>query len=505
MKLSLEEVREHVPGIVTEDMLRFARDEVFAELHCIFITCAGKNKTRRRIAHCTHCGHEFSGADLSHGKWAPCPNCHFKSKVYYAWFSRRPCVEYGSMVYWQKSAIDPNAVTAIEVDLKLDMRGDVALFGVPRIEADMKEMFVFAYGKGDIRYTKYWSGWARTETISNPIKSKTIQSRISEHSFHESVAGTAFERMGVREYEAWYSIECMDMASRWPSFEYIHKLGFKKLLLERMRGNATYGAVHWNGRNVQSVLGLSKAELKEVKGEEIGYAELYVLRKMKKHEHPTTIAEAIQITDLLCPFGKQEIDEIFRIGHPKKVMGYYEQQKKKSGRYYGAHSVHQDYMDYRAQCIQLGLDLGDSAIRWPNDLHQAHQNLTVQIQYKENACMDEKIKKRVAGLKQFVFSDGSVELRPFVSSKEIIDEGSALNHCVGGYVKRYAEGGTILCALRLAEAPDTPWHTVEFTTDGRMVQCRGQRNQTGAEDKPLLDAFWAAYYERKTKKARKSA
>lgn len=279
-----------------------------------------------------------------------------------------------------------------------------------------------------------------------------------------------------------------------------------------MRGVPTYWAINWNGKSIISVLGLTKADVKEIKrtGVEIDFCTLYLLRKMRKRGQQLSVTEASKIAVSISPWGKREVDEMMKIENPQKQISYYKKQLQvKDDRglhhYYWPSGVHNDYKDYRNQCIMLGLDLNDSAICWPADLYQAHQNLTVQIKYKENAELDGKVKLRAARLKNYSYSYESIFMRPFTSSKEIIDEGAALNHCVGGYVKRYADGGTILCALRRADAPDTPWHTVEFATDGRLVQCRGLRNQTSEEDKPLLDAFWAAFEEHRTKKVRKTA
>ena len=49
-------------------------------------------------------------------------------------------------------------------------------------------------------------------------------------------------------------------------------------------------------------------------------------------------------------------------------------------------------------------------------------------------------------------SDIAIDKFEDAFENEIIDEGTALHHCVGGYVKRYADGWTILCALRRIDA-----------------------------------------------------
>ena len=84
--------------------------------------------------------------------------------------------------------------------------------------------------------------------------------------------------------------------------------------------------------------------------------------------------------------------------------------------------------------------------------------------------------------KKYTFRAGDVVLEPFATLAEVIQEGSQQSICIGGYAKRYAAGGTILCKMRHASAPDVPWHAVEFDKTGRMVQCRGYKNHTWAED-----------------------
>ena len=63
--------------------------------------------------------------------------------------------------------------------------------------------------------------------------------------------------------------------------------------------------------------------------------------------------------------------------------------------------------------------------------------------------------------------------------QDIVKEGVALNHCVGSYVNRAANGNTIILFLRKKSSPDTPFITLEINpTQNTLVQAEG-RNRRG--------------------------
>lgn len=63
--------------------------------------------------------------------------------------------------------------------------------------------------------------------------------------------------------------------------------------------------------------------------------------------------------------------------------------------------------------------------------------------------------------------------------QDIVKEGVALNHCVGSYVNRAANGNTIILFLRKKSSPDTPFVTLEINpTQNTLVQAEG-RNRRG--------------------------
>lgn len=160
---------------------------------------------------------------------------------------------------------------------------------------------------------------------------------------------------------------------------------------------------------------------------------------------------------------------------------------------------------------RLGEDLGRDANAFPSDLRAAEARATERLRRQREeldtasrAKKDEMIAKRLDQLtKRYGFSFGGLTLRPAKDSAEVIREGKALHHCVGGYVDSYAAGATAICVLRRDVDPNAPWRTVEIK-NGRVIQDRGYHNDVKNFGIPMTDAyraalalFWEAWRERR--------
>jgi hypothetical protein len=112
-------------------------------------------------------------------------------------------------------------------------------------------------------------------------------------------------------------------------------------------------------------------------------------------------------------------------------------------------------------------------------------------------------KKHYDTLKSLAYAkDGLMVLVP-KTCQEIIDEGRALNHCVGSYVDRVMQGDTTILFIRQASDPENPYFTMEWRNK-RIVQVRGKRNCDAPDDvKAFLDAWLSRQNKHRAKTARK--
>ncbi|MHB1153541.1 MAG: PcfJ domain-containing protein [Eubacteriales bacterium] len=148
--------------------------------------------------------------------------------------------------------------------------------------------------------------------------------------------------------------------------------------------------------------------------------------------------------------------------------------------------LHRDYID-SAELLQY--DLKNEVVFFPKNLVKAHDTastLAMRIrsenEAKELSGKNAESKKTFQDLyknrdKQYVFSDDNYCIIQPEGMHEIIYEGKILQHCVGGYALRHAEGKTTILFMRLTGAPEIPYQTIEMQ-DKEKRQIQGYKNRT---------------------------
>ena len=79
---------------------------------------------------------------------------------------------------------------------------------------------------------------------------------------------------------------------------------------------------------------------------------------------------------------------------------------------------------------------------------------------------------------------------------EITTEGQVLNHCVGGYLDRHAQGYTTIMFLRKNEALSTPFYTIEVDNNNTIVQIHGKHNRWLGNDPEAIPFVYEWISER---------
>ncbi len=109
-------------------------------------------------------------------------------------------------------------------------------------------------------------------------------------------------------------------------------------------------------------------------------------------------------------------------------------------------------------------------------MQQAHDDASKLFDRKKVQRYNDKILSDYPALaKKFRMSKKGLMIVPPKSAEEIVAEGQALHHCVGGYVSRVASNETVILFLREKKQPDIPFYTIEVM-DGEVAQIRGQNN-----------------------------
>lgn len=144
------------------------------------------------------------------------------------------------------------------------------------------------------------------------------------------------------------------------------------------------------------------------------------------------------------------------------------------------------YIDYLRLMEQCNVPINETNA-CPRNLFRAHEHLVelnnaLEREREEQAKRnrDRELKNKFDELiKTRQYMEMEINGLKFVLPKkasDIVNEGSALHHCVSTYVDRHASGTITIVFIRNAEAPKKPLYTMEFCKK-EIVQIRAKYNQ----------------------------
>lgn len=491
---------------------------------------------------CGACGHRHSGDTFKSDKtWdrVQCPACGYHVAIKDEWRGRKNMIDEWFVGLWYKSPVEPETVCFAGAYMCTDYRRDM-----PWLEkADIYPTRLCAFSPGEsLSYKRYpwysWGkdadktglkGWLRMKRATKggniPVGagSRKINVCIDTDSFERAMSGTKLKRVwdlletNVGRYTDIDKTPELDAIARWASLEYMHKAGFTQLAREGLDGGFRKSAhIRPRAKRLDKVLGISAwyASQLRLQGDagKVTQNTLEVYHAFKRAGIEIAPRELMQVAREFSHGWERGAEAIARVAPAlkRKAFAYMRKHNTADNSYW----KYNDICDYWRQLEALGAGLDDKYALMPKDLDAAHARATAQLaalreekKLKEAAKTDAACAKRARALKRkYTFEFDGLILAPFESAQEVVLEGMALKHCIGGYVQSYAEGNTILCKLRKTDAPDTPYMSVEFTKYGMRTQCRGLHNKQGTpEEQERIRAFWAAFEARETDKKRESA
>ena len=168
------------------------------------------------------------------------------------------------------------------------------------------------------------------------------------------------------------------------------------------------------------------------------------------------------------------------------------------------------YFDYIDQAQKIGAFSMDTGFLFPRDLERAHDRIAGVYNAKLEAERLEKNKEllaRSATLTKrlcaaYCYEDEHYTVVVPRTMDDIVYEGKALHHCVGGYAQRHFEGVAVIVFIRRKEMVSTPYFTVELNPrSGSIVQIHGFRNCNPDPDlQAFVDAWQTEVQKRRKKK-----
>lgn len=299
--------------------------------------------------------------------------------------------------------------------------------------------------------------------------------------------------------------------------------------------------IKWGEKDPRKVFDLNGRELKEFLDGDKDLDILAIYKALRKNDQGTTIQAVREAANTL---GAMQLKDVSKVISEmpglklERLMQYFDRHTgpRCGGRgVMTASGVARMWLDYISFAKQLGYDLKNPLIRTPKNLDLKHteayqavvaiheEQLRIERERdriararrkKEEIAaakhQDESVHGRAEALnRRYGFESEHYMIRPPVSAREIVEEGRALRHCVGGYAGRHAAGTATILFLRSKEQPDVPLCTIEMRGN-TIVQIHGYQNDAGQRVTPrekyreILEPWlaWVAAGSKRTKDGR---
>jgi len=143
-------------------------------------------------------------------------------------------------------------------------------------------------------------------------------------------------------------------------------------------------------------------------------------------------------------------------------------------------SILNDYYD-------MASVIGRKVKKYPKYLRSMHD--IISANYNAHKKEYDELKFQQMMRKELLYKDREFCIVLPESSKDIVREGTDLNHCVSSYVDKVLQGSTYIAFLRATKKPEQSLVTVEVQ-DTRVIQAKGSYNRAMTpEEKKFLEKF----------------
>lgn len=491
-----EEYLSHFNGEITKEIGDYVNNTVFEEARYIFT----EKRKGQQYGYCTHCNKEFRTSGLKHKSYAKCPYCGGNHKVQSTAYKRSSLVHNASFVFFEKSTIDTSTILAVEYFVTRDFGSD---YKRVRDLYTVLGLSIFEPGKSTMLKKNNWTAtWEKRNSVFKVGRGQWFRrydGYTSFESIENAVKGTQFQYSTWESYKEEDMLKFFELYTKYPCIEYLTKCGCNQIVKGKLNNYNTFGTVNWNGKNIFKVLKITKSEFKETKREGISITTEFLNSKKFLAGICNLNMQAINDYKMAVTNNLENLKKIGKIVNLNKVHKYLTKQVdgKEITSFYLAFTTFKDYIE---DCINLEFNLNDEHVLFPRNIYKAHQNTIKQLKIKENKEFDERIGEMAKKYKKYCFEHKNIFIRPAESSKELIEEGQALHHCVANYSKRYAEDKTIILVIRKISEGNKPYCTMEISNN-EIIQVRANYNKDpDQEAKEFIEEFKKIKLKNKRKK-----
>lgn len=119
--------------------------------------------------------------------------------------------------------------------------------------------------------------------------------------------------------------------------------------------------------------------------------------------------------------------------------------------------------------------------KFPNSLKKEHDLMTRNYKYQKDEIIEKQFEKRGKELSCLEYQGDEYIIKAPRTTKELVEEGSFLQHCVASYIERMAENKTSILFLRKKRFPEEPFYTIEMRSN-IITQIKGFANKAPSNE-----------------------
>lgn len=486
----------------------------------------GAERNGDRLCICTRCGHRYmveGSPRVETPKWRAfmaahhndpviCPECGAAATLKSVGKSRgrKNLVEWANVVLFHT---DGPTVWAEAGYVRKDYRQGLN----PPLESFGKMCYRFTRGMAEQwRMKRYldrdWTTierWEKTKSIYEPFQAGAGWFSYLQGGFYavglERLKGSFLRYCGYEQWEnegarVWMDdyyhttlLSYLAAAAIHPQVKMLVKMGLRctveDLVLFKRKGRG----VDWSQTDPRKGFGLTKEELRDFRQVEGRLDLLRWYKKLKKNDLLATFEELKGLDDTLRGDMGRFANWCVKLRlKPAQAVAYIDEKGKDNLR--GFMEAWQFWVDYLEAAQYLNYDLSVHNVQRPKDLRSAHDHTTAARCMLEGEKAERNLQRRTKNLeRRYGFQTERYFIRPPYSASEIVAEGKALRHCVGGYADRHISGKLAILFLRSRANPDRPLCTIEMRGT-ELGQIHGYRNEAepcpeNPERKPPMELY----------------
>lgn len=491
-----------VPDRLPADWMKFINDRVLE--HSVFYM------KEKKEGYCTHCRlHVPVPAGVRHNMPGKCSRCGI-SITYRSWRKQQhtkyrttasvlqKCTDGVHYAYRQFSVdmfTERGKYYVPEINLCEDRRALFRLDGICSVINSLK-----TYEWGEFRYTGIIR-WCEDGTATNRCwYYRSERSVLYTGNIKRLLKGTGLQyipvagivkSMGTERINVLKMIR--DTQEGFP-YEAFWKMGLRRFVRERVRNNfeSKRAQVHRlkAGKKPWELLEMTKEDMCQAVRMDAADQQMRIIQKAS--------SVGVKLEDGQVEWfdrytGVSVILDYLNEQTPHRIIRYLREQtgaEEESGRCGDLRRLWTDYLD---MARQMGWNLRDRSVFFPQDITRAHDEAAVlytvwkdREDAKKMRSKDDIMRRNAAEIrKAFSYSDAAYMIKVPECYIDFKHEGHAQHNCVATYYNRVIEGKCIILFIRRRQEPDKSFCTVEICNNrGRfeVAQNRTAYNKEASED-----------------------